>query len=424
MKFSSKVADKVGAVGKKGLQGLKRAGKAGWANFTSELHAVIEMLIKSREVIIALIVIGALFLVGRVVWWIWRNGYPRPMWINWTQDMDRILDGIYLDMNRVRSMVKDGLASAGGTPLGERLALPLTMQLLDDMMFPADESITTKVKRKPIKRKICGEADAKQVRTDELADEQKKIGTYFEVYLEYEQLLNNKLDDYIYTRWLKHWRKYSECGTDYIKGKESVQEAIARVQAVQAELNAADESLNGVSVPFVDDESMKNFNRAFLVDLCVGVRRLHFYICGDGRAQLQAMYESRRFSFTGFLVTLVKPFIDRIIIREIWARWRDCFSKSQIDKNWQEFVAFLDFIMEGDKVKKNKLIAQNEAAGSDPSQPPPPQNLKPLMLSGVWVGLRPQYFMDGFVDMLDYLIIGPVENSSDQPVNNMSNPVP
>ena len=386
----------------------------GTGDVKNMLQKLVHGIILSKEVVIAVVVLLGLAGFCWVVWYCMRRGYPRPMWINRALDLNAIMDDVYRDMNNIRNMIQ-GSAALNDTDFGRKMKIPQTIQLIEDMLYSFEDKdglIDVRSMRKPAPLRACVSTytkDRAQPQTDDLKADQAKIGTIFEVYLEYDDIMNRWLDKKIHANALKSFRKYSECGTEYLEGEEAVISAIQRLGPVQAELNEANDAIDALAVSFDDDAAFASMNKTFMVDLCSGIKRLHFYICGEGCYKLKEMYESRRFSTVGYFITLVRPFVDRILVREIWARWLDIFNQAVYNKQEEKFRAWWNYIEVGD-IKEKDAYKPEENGG------------RSMLMAGVWPGLSPAYFLDQFAEMIDDVVINPVEGTGSRPVTGGTDP--
>ena len=301
--------------------------------------------IKLRDFAIALVVLAVLALIVYLVMFCYRVKYPRPFFLFSSVNLKRSMEDIYKNMNMLYARIKDV-----PTP---PVALPLTIKFIDDIIVTQDPKSRAPIQTKPaaplspcednstpaeclgpdgaVDPNKLGDPKCRAASTQPRGVPHDGTGeTKFEIYLTFDHILKSKADKFIYRRIMKAFRTYSQCGTDNAAGLTTLEGIIVEVEAVKSELEQAMSALDEFEKEFPADQA------AAWVDFCVSVRKMHFYFHHGGE-QLKEMYDIRRFSLFNFLVVLVRPYVDKLIIKEVYMRWVDVFSWSTINESYKSF---------------------------------------------------------------------------------------
>ena len=305
--------------------------------------------IKLREFFVAVIVLVILALLVMLVIYLYRVRYPRPLFLYSSQNIDKVMGGIYKDMNELHHKI--------GAVSGP-VSIPLTMQLIKDTIEVQDPKLGTPVKTKPAVLMACeenakpgceGGGEPGKANMDCRVAENQPTGvahanegeTKLALYFGYVGVFGSRIDNYIYRYIMKHYRKFSACGTDSVVGYQTIEKIIQDVEAVRAELDSSMGALEAFeSQVFPADTAVQ------MVDYCVSVRKVHFYFHTVAQ-QLREMYDIRRFSMFNFLVVLMRPYVDKIIVKEIYMRWVDVFSWSTMNESRKSFDELWHWIGHG-----------------------------------------------------------------------------
>lgn len=333
--------------------------------------------IKLRDFAIAIIVLLILVLIVYVIMYGYRVRYPRPFFLFHSMTLTKTMGDTYNDINLLYHRIEKTSA------LGPPASLPLTMEFIRQMIEVQEPSkVKGYIGTKALPLGSCDGNDVPSecIGSDGNVDPNMKDAngkampvcgaganipkgtphdgtneTKFEAYLSHDHIMNNKVDRFIFYRILKHFRKYSACGTDNDAGVKAIEDCIKDVEAVKAELEAAMPILDAFEKEFPADQAVT------WVDYCVSVRKLHFYF-HHGSDELKEMYDIRRFSLFNFLVVLMRPYVDKIIIKEIYMRWVDAFSMKSINKSHADFRDWWTWLGEGSKgsswpgIKPGKML--------------------------------------------------------------------
>jgi hypothetical protein len=315
--------------GDSGIGGIKGIGdriSKGIKGFGEEVGSIgggglmraIEYLIKFREVIIALVIIAIVCLVLYIVWYCYRVRHPRGMWINAAQDIEETMNKVYNELDSAQQVIE---ANPG------IVSLPKTMEFLKDIIradIVRGKRVVTAV---PIDLATVAPCAPNSYMFKMIPPSQREKEdegkSYFHIYAEYYDVMNSSIDKVVYTTFMKHFRKLSSCGRDNTAGLRLVQETLYRVKIVQGELIAAKAGIDGQLWPLASTNH---------IDVHMAVRKLHFYIVGQGCVQLRDMYRNRMFSVLNFLMVLMRPFVDKLLRKEVYARWADTFSTQSLSE--------------------------------------------------------------------------------------------
>ena len=327
----------------------------------AKLMASMDFVIKSREFAIALVILAAFLALAVIAYYCITVRYPRPFLLGKGQNLSKIMADIHEDMN----VLYHRLTSS---KLDVPVKVPLTIKFIEDSINVQSLESAKAVKTKSAPYASCkGDGAASAADGYNLPDKcylpEKVAGagrtldpakvndgdcirgaaqpkhhtTLFEMYLMHEDIVGSMIDGTLF-KVLHNYKQYSACGRDNAAGQETVAAAIARVRDDQKELEAAVVQLDTFERPFEGD-------KAGIVDYCVAIRQLHFYICTSA-PPLKAMYDSRRMSMFNFLFVLINPFIDKFLYREIWSRWADALSKDSISEarsgfgDWWQMIKY------------------------------------------------------------------------------------
>jgi hypothetical protein len=354
----------------------------------AKLLAFLNTGIKLKEFAVALLILAAMGLVVYVCYYLYRKQYPRPFFLFSSVSLGKQMQDIFDEMN----VMYDSITKMQGSV---PISIPMTIRFIEDNIVTTQPSFKQSTKKRPAPAKRCEDNSAPK---KEGCDDPVKAAsnpvcsadkvnipkgeahaatgeTKFEIYLSHDNLLKSKIDKFIFRRVMKHFRKYSECRTDNIAGFEAVEAIVKEVEVVQKELDAAMVALDAFEATFPPDQA------ANLVDYCVSVRKLHFYF-HHGTNQLKEMYDMRRWSLLNFLVVLMRPYVDQIIVKEIYMRWVDAFTWSNINESQKAFDKFWTWIGEGTRdatpYPKGKLL-------------------------GTWPGLKIRYMLQSVIDFTNKL---------------------
>lgn len=372
-----------------------------------KLLAFLNTGIKLRDFAIAAIVLVVLALIVYVCVFFYRKKYPRPIFLFSSVSLNKQMGHVYEDMNLLYhriDLMSSGLAAAANDArnafmraahlaeepsgnLAPPVSIPLTIQFIKDNIELQDPSKRASIQTKPAPLAACednaipskcigpdggvdktklDDPDCKLANTQPKGVAHGATGeTKFEIYLSHDNLLKSGADKFIYRRIMKHFRKYSACGTDNNAGFAAVEAVVKEVEAVQQELEQAMGALDAFETEFPPGQAAK------WVDYCVSVRKLHFYF-HHGTNELKGMYDIRRFSLLNFLVVLMRPYVDKILIKEIYMRWVDVFSWSSINEAREAFDKFWYWIGNGG--------------------------------GGTWPGLLPSKMLEGIREFMETLI--------------------
>ncbi len=294
-------------------------------------QSAIDYLLKFREVLIAVAIIVLLGIVGYIIWYSMRVKHPRPFWLNASQDLPAIMARVYQDMDGINENLKRHT---------DVISLPVTSQFIDDILSVTVQGQRRVVRPRAMSLSPCVDVEFKGDRKPPVQkQDDDDVRNVFQVYLEYNDIYNSSIDFVVYTTIMKHFKRFSQCGTDNDAGLKSVVTALEYVGKVQDELKGAIEKM---------DAQQWDLKSPDILHLHTGVRRLHFYLVGIGCDQLKQMYQNRMFSITHFLIVLTKPFVDKILVKEVYARFVDMFSLQTINKTWTDYRKFWTWLGFGD----------------------------------------------------------------------------
>lgn len=350
----------------------------------AKLLAFLNTGIKLKEFAVALLILAAMGLVAYVCYYLYRKQYPRPFFLFTSVSLGNEMKEIFDDMN----VLYDSISKMQGSV---PISIPMTIRFIEDNIVTTQLSFKQSTKTRPAPAKPCKDNNAP---SKEGCEDPEKAGsnpacssdkikvpegepheatgeTKFEIYLSHDNLLKSKIDKFVFRRIMKHFRKYSACKTDNNAGFEAVEAIVKEVEVVQKELDAAMVALDAFEATFPADQA------ANLVDYCVAVRKLHFYF-HHGTNQLKEMFDMRRWSLLNFLVVLMRPYVDKIIVKEIYMRWVDAFSWSNITESQKAFDEFWDWIGQGTRDASGKKL-------------------------GTWPGIKIKHMLQAVVDFTDKL---------------------
>ncbi len=256
--------------------------------------------VKSKEFLIALGVLAAFILLIVLIIYGAKVMHPRGIFIRRAENLDKIMASFIADMRAVEKKYRQVQSKKKLAPLN--LSLSSMGGVMD---FIASPSFA------------------------------KDIETYFK----YQSIFNNVMDEWLFTNIFKEFKQFSPT-RDNTDGKNRLQsklqrtrEFIARVENVRREMDAIERLVYALPSSSVDKPAY--------VDVCAGFRTIDALFTHYSPT-LMAMYENRRFSFFNYLVFLVRPHYEKLVVEQVIVRWRDALRGAQVDQKREEFRVWWD----------------------------------------------------------------------------------
>lgn len=253
--------------------------------------------IKFKEFLIALAVLVAFVLLMVLIIYGARVVHPRFFWVRRSEDLNKIMGSIIEDMKRVQVLYNGirGDERMGGL----RQRLDGVMRFIESKTFEDDLTL----------------------------------------YFKYQGIFDNSIDFWLFNTIFKEFRQFSD-KNDNDDGRAKLEarlgvarKAIRDLAGAMASVEAFERNVHELA----DDDGKK----LAYVDLCVGVRTLDLYL-NLYKEDLMRMHEIRRVSFFNYLVYLVKPHYERIILVEVVQRWRNAFKGENVEKRKEDFRVWWD----------------------------------------------------------------------------------
>jgi hypothetical protein len=256
--------------------------------------------VKSKEFLIALGVLAAFILLIVLIIYGARVMHPRGIFIRRSENLDKIMATFIADMRAVEKKYRRVQAKQKLSPVNTALSsMGGVMDFIASPSFAQD------------------------------------IETYFK----YQSIFNNVMDEWLFTNIFKEFKQFSptrnnEDGKVRLQAKmQRTREFIARVENVRSEIDAIEKKV--YTIP------SNNVDKAAYVDVCAGFRMIDALFAHYSPV-LMAMYENRRFSFFNYLVFLVRPHYEKLVVEQVIVRWRDALRGASVDQKREEFRVWWD----------------------------------------------------------------------------------
>jgi hypothetical protein len=322
-----------------------------------------QKIIMTMIAIVILLVVG---LIAFIVYYSFSVKYVRPFFINAPQDFSAIIQDVYTSLNTTyQTYVSSGVKIHIPVEIPKTLAfieMTIKVQPLESTQpvrpqyigerAPSkefgglpDECLTDEYKRKRDANELTSiEVFVPDVKVDMQNDPKcaprvhvttefpvrKRNETVLELYLYYDNILRSKIDAWIYKEILQEYRQYSSSGSDNDAGLEFIRENVQIVRDVQEELTAAMKTLSEFEKTPFDKGIAAN-----ITEVCVCLHRMHFLLVLQSD-MLKDMADSRRFSLLNFLVITMRPLTKVMLVDEIFARFKQIFIPSEMEKTWRD----------------------------------------------------------------------------------------